>query len=209
MRCPLVAVGIGRVEQGHRHAVELDPLVAGVLVLAAVGVVVAAHDVQAIAERRAVARFEGGELVVRLAVVVRSPLTTTAARSAAAISATAARFIVSGYGSASGGTRRIGPSVWSSMRPASISPKWTSLTVAKPAAQRPGRAGERAERDAVALVARCPVRGRRRWSTSTSRRGTWTRRVVGDGGQLDATARTLRPRAGRAAAGSAGSTSGR
>ena len=85
-RCPVRGRRDRRVEQGDRHAGQLDPLVAGVLVLAPVGVVVAAHDVQAIAERRAVARLEGGELL-RRAVVVRSPLTMTAARSAAAISA--------------------------------------------------------------------------------------------------------------------------
>ena len=45
---------------------RLDPLVAGVAVLSADAVVVAAHGVQAVAERCAVAGLEGGELDVAL-----------------------------------------------------------------------------------------------------------------------------------------------
>ena len=56
------------VEQRDRQTGQIDPLVAGVGGLAVMGVVVAAHDVQALAERCAVARFERRPLAV-LAVV--------------------------------------------------------------------------------------------------------------------------------------------
>ena len=66
VRCeePGRATGNGRVEQGDAHARQVDPAVAGEARLAAVGVVVAAHDVQAVTELGAVARLERGELLV-------------------------------------------------------------------------------------------------------------------------------------------------
>ena len=54
-----------RVEQGDGDAGQLDPLVAGVLLLTSVGVVVAAHDVEAVTERLAVALLERCELLRR------------------------------------------------------------------------------------------------------------------------------------------------
>ena len=51
---------------------------------------------------------------------------------------TAPRFMVSGYGGSSGPTRWTGPSGWSSTRPASTSPKCTSLTVATRQSSSPG-----------------------------------------------------------------------
>ncbi len=65
----------------------------------------------------------------------------TAAGATAAISATAPWFIVSGYGSSSTSTRWTGPSVRSSMRPASISPKCRSFTVATRHNSSPGGRG--------------------------------------------------------------------
>ena len=59
----MLRVGQRGVEQGDGDARQVDPLVAGVVVLAAVGVVVAARDVQAVAERLPVAGLEGGELL--------------------------------------------------------------------------------------------------------------------------------------------------
>ena len=54
----------GGVDEGDGHTWQPDPLVPCILALAAIGVVVAAHDVEAVAERRAVAVLERGELGV-------------------------------------------------------------------------------------------------------------------------------------------------
>ena len=77
----------------------------------------------------------------------------------AAISSMAPRFMTSGYGSAPGSVRKIGPTSRPSMTPHSSSPKCTSLTVAivgQPLAE----VGQRAEREAVELVVGARARGR-------------------------------------------------
>ena len=165
-----------RVEQGDGDAGQLDPLVAGVLVLAAVGVVVAAHDVEAVAERRPGSSASNAANSSGVPSVDRSPLTITAARSAA------------GHlgrpppGSSSPGTarrpartRRIGPVGVVVDAPGLDLAEVDVVDGAEAAAQRPGRARQRAERDAVVLVLGVglePVeRGRR-----SCRRGTWRRR---------------------------------
>ena len=207
VRWPVLALGTDGVEQGDGDAGQLDPLVAGVLVLAAVGVVVAAR------RRGGDRRTAGGSSASKAAnssgvpSVDRSPLTITASTPAAAISAAAAWFIVSGYGGSPGAARRIGPSVWSSMRPASTSPKWTSLTV--PMRQRSGPAGAAAcgTRSRRAR-ARCPARARRGGRRSC-RRGTWRRRRRRWSARRPRSAPSIRPRVGPGAAGSAGSTTAR
>ena len=157
------------VEECHRQPRQLDPLIAGVLVLMAVRVVVAAHHVETVTERRCDSTPRTPPTPRRRPSWDRSPFTITAAGSIVAISRAAERFITSGYGSAPGSPRRIGPSVRSSIRPASISPKWTSFTVAKRQRSSPCGRRERANRHTVevvfgvggeALVATC-VEGRR------------------------------------------------
>ena len=107
-------------------------------------VVVAAHVVQPRAEH-AVA-WRGTPRTARAAPVsVRSPFTTTASGSSAAISATAPRPITSGYGGSPGADDRIGPMAsvaGSPVSPHSVSPKCTSFAVAIVASRRPaaGRA---------------------------------------------------------------------
>ena len=60
----VVVSGHRRVEQGDGQAVELDLLVARIRRLPADAVVVAANGEQSLAERRAIAALEGGELVI-------------------------------------------------------------------------------------------------------------------------------------------------
>ena len=93
------------------------------------------------------------------------------------------------------------------MRPASSSPKWTSLTV--PKRQRSGPAGRASVRNVMPWRS-YSVPGSRPVDVLDGEAVVERGGVVGDGGQLDGHDRVpVRPRGGPAAAGSAGSTTAR
>ena len=133
---------------------QLDPLVAGVAGLALVGVVVAAHDVQAVAEAAAVAGLERrpflGLPVLRQVALHDDGDRVERRRSRA----TAAGSSSPGTAARPGAARWIGPSGLSPIRPASVSPKCTSFTVAKRHSSSPAGRGERGD---------ARRRGRCRW----------------------------------------------
>ena len=128
------------VEQPDRDSGQLDPLVAGVPMLALVGIVIAADDVQEVSERLTPARFERRPLLV-VAIFREITLDDHGVGLDQGDLGGAARFMVSGYGGSSGPGLTIGPSVCWSITPHSVSPKCTSLTVAKRAVSEPGGRG--------------------------------------------------------------------
>ena len=110
----------------------------------------------------------------------------TAARSAAAISATAAWFIVSGCGGSPGSTRWIGPRGSSSILPASVSPKCRSLTVPIRHSKLSARARQCTDLVSADVVDRVGLQMR---ETNDIGRGTHLMgndQIIGDGGDVHA-----------------------
>ena len=172
----VVVSGHRRVEQGDGQAVELDLLVAR-------STPSARRCSRGCRERRTAARRTAGgssprrrRTRRRRPSAVRSPLAITAANgvtlSISTSSATAARFITSGYGVAPGATRRIGPS---SLEPDAAGLGLAEVDVVDRGEPGPQPAGRRWQR----LVTRCrsartpwPARARRR-PRRRCRGGTW------------------------------------
>ena len=169
------------VEERDCHTGELEPLVAGVVALAAEGVVVAPHDVQARPEGGAVARLEGGELLV-------PPVVGEVALDDDRVEVGRRHLVHRGpvHRLRIGVAVRVG----AQDRPevAAVDPAGLDLAEvdvvdrAQPAAQRAGRPGQGAELDAEVFVV---VVGLEILDPLDRRPVMERRRVLGHGGQLD------------------------